>query len=209
MDSYRSAGLVRNPFVLEGPIVGDDVWLDRGFSQGFAQPQTLVQFIGDKGAGKTSHVRRWQSQLGGTYRHIAPGIDRFVTPPVVDRVVFWDEADRIPLPLLAFCLRFVAFRRGMIVAGTHRNLSEPALRAGLNVHTMTLDEITAQDVEEWARLRILSAAFDQPLAWRTLGPVPASVSTAPHDLSWRDIGDQLHSWAAQRVSAQHDRSVNA
>lgn len=199
-DPYRAAGLLRNPFVIDGELVADEVWLDRGFSDALLSPRCVVQFVGEKGAGKTSHLRRWQAQLGGPYRHIAPGRDRYRPPPGKGRAVFWDEADRIPRPILSSYLALVALRRSMVVIGTHRDLSEPAERAGLAVRTMILQAITNEDVEEWANLRISAASLDEERARETLGPVPRLEATPV--LSWRDIGDELHSWAAQQVESR-------
>ena len=139
-------------------------------------------------------------QLGGSYRHVAPGTDRLRPPPVKGPVVFWDEADRIPGLVLMWCMRRVATGGGMLVAGTHRDLSVAARWAGLEVTSISLDEITLSDVESWATLRIAAVTIDDAVASAVLGTVPVARARPTESTTWRDIGDYLHRWAAVHVA---------
>ncbi len=204
IDPYRAAGLERNPFVVDVGAVAPELWLDRGFSDAEVRPRTLVQFLGDKGAGKTSHLRHWQTQLGGDYQHVAPGPARFRIPPLSSPVVYWDEADRIPPAVIVFCLRIMATKEGMVVAGTHRDLARLARWAGLDVTSVRLNTVGGDEVRRWAELRISAVATDERLAREVLGTVPVEDARPTDQTSWREIGDVLHSWAATRVREYSD-----
>lgn len=206
IDPYRAAGLARNPFVVDGPRVDRSVWLDRGFSEAVVAPNTLVQFLGEKGAGKTAHLLHWQRQAAGPYRHVAPGWNRLRLPPLSGRVVYWDEADRIPPPALAAGLRRTRRRNATVVVGTHQDLSRWARWAGMEVTTIRLGGVGEGEVQQWADLRIRAASIDERLARRVLGEVPHTFAQPTDQASWRDIGDALHSWAATRVR-EHARSL--
>ncbi len=107
------------------------LWIDRGWS---APPQPgakqLIQIIGVKGAGKTSHLKHWQAQTGGPYCYYPPGWDRVKLPvvspiagPIHQRIAYWDEADRIPTPVLVAALLTAAQTSHTIIVGTHKDLS--------------------------------------------------------------------------------------
>lgn len=140
IDRYRAVGLAANPFAVEASA-GTGVFVDRGLPDppppGSA---TLVQVIGDKGAGKTTHVRRWRSLVDGPYHYVprSPRRDRWRRPPV-GPIVYADEIDRMPAPVRRAWFRALARSRSTVVAGTHRDLTAPARRAGLAVRTHRLD----------------------------------------------------------------------
>ena len=59
---YAALGLSGNPFVAESePGVAADLWIARDGVPSPPQPgqRRLIQLIGPKGAGKTSHLLRW------------------------------------------------------------------------------------------------------------------------------------------------------
>lgn len=142
VDRYRAAGLDGNPFAVELFAGGDHrLFVDRGLP---APPPpgsaTLVQVIGGKGAGKTTHVLRWRSLTDGPYHYVRrrPCSSRWKRPPI-GALVYADEVDRMPWPVRRGWLRRAARSGATIVAGTHRDLTGPARRAGLRVITHRLD----------------------------------------------------------------------
>lgn len=72
-DGYAHLGLSRNPFVLERYTarceawtgVAQAHWLERGHEAPQPGTRTLVQLLGVKGAGKSSHLARWRGVQRG------------------------------------------------------------------------------------------------------------------------------------------------
>lgn len=197
-DPYERLGLRGNPFIAEQiPGVADDLWLDRGISQA-PQPKarTLVQLIGEKGAGKTSHLLHWRKQTGGSYRYYPPGSGRWQVPPV-EPTAYWDEADRIPTPLLLGALAQAARQRATIVAGTHRDLSWAGRFVGLRVRTIEFPKLTPEIILIWAEQRIAAARLP---GIRSVGlnldQANLERISAQSGASWREVATQLHIWAA-------------
>ncbi|MBV7433678.1 hypothetical protein KRX19_01460 [Cardiobacteriaceae bacterium TAE3-ERU3] len=196
-DPYQRIGLYGNPFVAEpynrttaAPDIPPTLWLDRGFSQAPKPKQSqLVQIIGVKGAGKSSHLAQWRKQQHGAiqyypppnamlkrlaaYKNILPdnallyiasclSRSTWQRPPVGD-ICYWDEACRIPLPSLLLALWRGKRQRATICAGTHRDLSRWAKLFGLNVTTISLDGFSCDELQQWANARIKAARIsDNP-----------------------------------------------
>ncbi|AFZ61258.1 hypothetical protein H6G54_02895 [Anabaena cylindrica FACHB-243] len=61
-DPYHRLGLHRNPFIAPDNLeIPSQRWFDFGFSQPPSRMKRLFwQVIGEKGAGKTSHLLHWQ-----------------------------------------------------------------------------------------------------------------------------------------------------
>jgi hypothetical protein len=191
LDRYQSCGLEKNPFTTDR----EAVWLDRGWSEPVVGG--FVQIMGDKGFGKTSHLEHWRNQSPGRYRHVPPGWRRWLSLPVRGKVVYWDEADRVPVLVLSLAL---LIRRGRsVVVGTHRDLSIAASRWGYRVTTIELGVPTEDEKQHWAQAQIESVA--------PTGHVLGSVPEGPPDESWRDVGDRLHIWAAQQVEIATARLI--
>ncbi len=199
IDPYQQLGLRCNPFIAEQiPGVPADLWLDRGFSQAPSPgTQTLVQLIGDKAAGKTSHLLHWQQQTGGSYAYYPPGWGRWKIPPV-EAIAYWDEADRIPIPVLLGSLAYATRRQATIVVGTHVDLRWAAYWTGLKVQTIEFPVITFEEIKSWANRRI--AAVQLP----NVSSVELSLDTetleeilAQSNNSWRTIATHLHIWVAK------------
>lgn len=211
IDPYHAIGLHANPFVAETldprtalPAVPERLWLDRGYSTAPASKQTLlVQLIGHKGAGKSSHLKHWHQQRPGPLRYFPrPYFSRWRVPPVAD-ICYWDEACRIPLPLLCFALWRAKKQRATICVGTHRDLSPWAKRFGLAVRTHSLNVFSIKTLQQWAQMRIDHACID------TANPAPLTLpdSTAKnvwqHSAgSWRHAMALLHRWAADYAANQ-------
>lgn len=212
--NYEALGLRGNPFYAEDVPpnqsewkgIGADQWIDRGHSQ--PPPVSaglLVQLIGVKGAGKSSHLAHWRSQRPGP-AHYYPdrGVARFRLPPLAS-ICYWDEACRIPRVWLHWAL-FWAARRGMTVCvGTHRDLSREARLYGLQVETIALDGIHPVEVQDWAARRVASVALPSGTDFS----VPEELISqllAECGNSWRELGLRLHVWAAgeAREAMQHE-----
>ena len=201
LNPYLALGLRHNPFVLEtSQTIAAALWIDRGWS---APPQPraakLVQILGVKGAGKTSHLQHWRSQTGGPYCYYPPGWGR-IKPPVVSAITYWDEADRIPWPLLSLALIAAARTSSTIVAGTHTDLGTVARLAGLSVITFRLKAFEATLLIDWARRRIEAARLMGQPCLLNVDWAKAEEIAAIARGSWRVAADELHIWAAQAAN---------
>ncbi|MEL7034585.1 MAG: hypothetical protein AAFO04_03040 [Cyanobacteria bacterium J06592_8] len=201
-DPYQKLGLRCNPFIAEQiPGVDPNLWIDRGFSQP-PQPQqkTLVQLIGEKGAGKTSHLLHWHQQTGGSYTYYPPGWKRWKIPPV-QPITYWDEADRIPKPLLCFALAQASRQGATIVAGTHCDLSQIADFFRLKVQTLKFSKLTPEEIIRWAEKRIQAVQLSDVKSVRLkLDKAEVELIAKQSGTSWRAVAIYLHIWAAKVAS---------
>lgn len=209
-DPYLAAGLQRNPFTLESGAVSQALWIDRGVSvapspprRGAAGSAVLWQFLGVKGAGKSSHLHHWRAQQPGPYHYCAPTLRSRWTPPPVPAagVAYWDEADRIAPLALHLSLSRAARAGSTIIAGTHHDLSRVAEQSGFSsVHTLRLGAISALQLQCWATQRVDSARSPGGTTYQV------ALSDAAHMLehgadSWRYLASALHEHCAAWVSA--------
>lgn len=200
-DPYHEVGLQRNPFVVEQELViPAELWLDRKFPPA-PEPgqQRLIQIIGPPGTGKSSLLFHWREQVPGPYCHYPPGLRRFRMPPLAS-LAYWDEADRIPKPILNLALRRAARIAATLVCGTHEDLAERATRCGLAVDTVEPPPISPTELITWANLRIrrMQLAADQPVPLQ-LTPEEAGKIAGKSGHSWRIAADELHVWTARTV----------
>jgi hypothetical protein len=195
-DPYRRCGLRSNPFADD---IGSDDWTDRGLPEPPRPGECrLVQVIGVSGAGKTTTLRRWRTAAPGPWHYVARGLHRGRPLPVAP-LVYWDEVNRALGPLRRWALRTAARRRATVVAGTHEDLAAEATAAGLEVVTIVLPPITADELTAWAALRF--AAVGGGPAWSVPAPIAAEIA-AHAGRSWRTAGDLLHIWVAQEVASR-------
>lgn len=191
IDPYLARGLRRNPFVAEStPGVAPSVRINVGVEEPDA---TVVELVGVKGAGKTTHLLAWLEGVSGAYHHVDPGLDRWrrLPLPADAAVVAWDEVDRVPSRLLARAVGR-ARRRGVRVRlGTHHP-------TGLADVSITLPRPTAALVADFARTRIDAVA---------IGAAPLDLPAAAADRiaarsqgCWWTVGTLLHAWAAAQVA---------
>lgn len=201
IDPYATIGLRGNPFFAEEEVgVPEALWLDRGFST--APPvraKRLVQVMGDKGAGKTSHLKHWQAQADGPYCYYPEGRWRWKFP-LIAAIAYWDEANRIPLLLLVPALWRASHLGATIVAGTHTDLSHIARLVGLEVYAICLPQLEVEPLIAWVKLRIEAVRLPEATVKLELTPDLAAeiVLTAK---SWREAAVLLHIWAAKTASA--------
>ncbi|MGD1932463.1 MAG: hypothetical protein ACFB12_26520 [Leptolyngbyaceae cyanobacterium] len=209
LNPYLALGWQANPFALGEPVMAQSMWIDRGWSQAPAPAaQQLVQVMGDRGFGKTAHLRYWQAQTGGIYAYYPPGWGRFKVPPV-QNIAYWDEADRIPKPLLLAALGQTARTRATLVAGTHTDLSPLAKLSGLAVKTICLPPLEAATLRVWAERQIQAVRLPAVSCGLELLPATVQEIAAIAQGSWRAAADELHIWAAaiahQAVMGGRDR----
>ena len=199
-DPYRRAGLSSNPFAAESESgVDRQLWVERGLPDRLEfTPRTLVQVIGPKGAGKTSHVLHWRARLRGPYRHVAPKAGRLVSLPIA-RVSYWDEADRAFWLVPALLAQSVLGH--MVVAGTHVDLTQLARLAGLRVVTFELPALSPDVVRRFAAQRI-EAAGGEPAEW----DLPYDEIASQAGSSLREAGRLLH-MEKSTLSRNTDRLV--
>lgn len=198
-DPYHQLGLRRNPFIAPDDLeIPPQRWLDFGFSQAPPiQNRLFLQVIGKKGAGKTSHLLHWKQQTGGIYYYCQPGWKRCLIPPV-SKIVYWDEANRIPLPLLLTSLWRSRSINATIVAGTHDNLAKFASLFGFEIKTIGLSTLCVDNFLQWAK-KLIEAERLSPLT-----PVRLELTfdiakkiVAESEGSWRKAATYLHIWTAK------------
>ena len=164
---YEHLNLRHNPF---GEMDADQraslavVDIEEIVSQ-LRSPRFAVQFLGDCGRGKTTHLLAIRAVLGrGPYMHIAEG-QRVQTLPEAPQgaAIFIDELQRLPGPLR----RKLMSGKNPLVLGTHKDFRRALVRAGYNVRT-----VRPAGLIDAARVR---GIFDRRIehARRFAGAVPA------------------------------------
>lgn len=130
--------------------------------QHLTQPRAAVQFVGEKGYGKTTHLLVLATLFEhGTYVHIPEG-QRVLVPSTGDPLLI-DEAQR--LTRLQRWLIFQSQRR--LILGTHEDFEQRLRRANRPVLTIAADRFTNEvRVHTLLNARIQSAR-------RTEGPIPS------------------------------------
>ncbi len=160
---FAHLNLRRNPFgefsVKEWTALADVDVLE--FDDFLMEPGATVQFVGEKGHGKTTHLLAIKSRFARSgYVHIPEG-ERAAVPP--GNPILVDEAQR-----LTWWQQRQLFRsRAPLVLATHRDFSPELIRAGRQLRTVTVSErMSAQRLT-----RILNARIE----WvrRGQGPVPS------------------------------------
>jgi len=114
----------------------------------------VVQFVGDCGRGKTTHLLALRARHpGAVYERLDEGQDRCRGPIPSTRLFLLDEAQRLRPSLL---LRLLG-REGPLALGTHADLSAAAGRPLLTVQLSGLDVPRLRAIVErriaWARRR--------------------------------------------------------
>ena len=180
VDRYESVGLRGNPFA-GGHIDAETdprLFVPRGLPDRPPPPGTgaFLQVIGERGAGKSTHVNRWRRSEPGPLHYIprAPYAQRWRRPPV-GPLVYGDEIDRMPGPLRRRWFSLLARQGATLVIGTHEDLSGLARRAGFGQDGATLatyrlgpiDRVTLDDLLD-ARLRAASVGGTDPTELLTI-----------------------------------------
>jgi hypothetical protein len=154
MSPYARLGLRRNPF---GELTRDEraslaivditPWLPA-----LNVERTALQFIGDKGHGKTTHLLAIHGSLPSSPYVYLPEDGPLPAIPRL-RPLLIDEAQRLG----RFARWRVFARGGPLVLGTHRDFSSELQRAGLQV--VTIDVSAKQSPERL--VQILNARIDR------------------------------------------------
>lgn len=197
---YAALGLSGNPFIAEAePGVVADLWIARAGVPSPPQPgqRRLLQLIGPKGAGKTSHLLRWRELAPGPYHYVAPRRAGW-RPPPVEPLVYWDEVDRLAGPVRAASLAYAAARGATVVAGTHEDLTRIAGACGLAVTTYEFPALTPAVLQEWAALRIAETALPGRTPGLVVDDATAQEICERVGASLRDAARELHVWTAER-----------
>ena len=200
LNIYAALHLAANPFTADlTPGVPERLWVPR---EAPAAPEPggrrFVQVVGVKGAGKTSLLTHWRRTHPGPYAHVPPGVRRWRIPPFA-AVCYWDEADRLPAPLLWVALRLARRRGATVIVGTHRDLSGSAGRAGFAVETVEFGGVSPAFLAAWCERRVAAVALPG-CDFRVPPDVIAAVANSCGGCL-RTAGDRLHVWAAERAAA--------
>lgn len=158
--SYAHLNLRYNPFddlPLEEygalAVVNVDRYVERLRQPGFA-----VQFVGERGRGKTTHMLALREKFPD-----APYCrfwEWMPMPRIADApVLFLDEPERLPRSFRADLFR----RTASFVIGTHVDHSWEFRRVGLDYETVHLQGITIER---------LQTIIDRRIEWARLGPGP-------------------------------------
>jgi len=193
---YSSLGLTRNPFAWDDGYDTGPFLNHLGLDTPVADAQRLLQLVGDRGAGKSTHMRHWHKITGGIYYYVEPE-GRAVLP--IGPIVYWDEADRVSDRQLKRSFKEIARIGGTVVAGTHRDLSKPARASGLEVDTIRFGQLKPEVLSHWCQARIDAASDGRP-QFLVPGTVLDQVC-AESKSSLRDAGDLLHMWVARQARA--------
>ena len=148
------------------------------------QPRACVQFVGDRGQGKTTHLLALASRFpGSAYVHI-PEHERCRIPKLGDPLLI-DEAQRLTIYQRWQVLR--SSRR--LILGTHEDFARVLSHARRPVLTLAADRLT-----DAGRLcKIFNARIEA--ARRATGPVPTitlGTATALHARFGSDIRSIEH-----------------
>lgn len=195
MDPYRAAGLRHNPFVAEPtPGVDPSVRIDVGLRPD--PGAAVVELVGCKGAGKTTHLIAWLDGDTSRYRHVDPGADRLRPLPVgpAGATLAWDEVDRVPGSLLRRAVGRARRRGTRVLLGTH-------VATGLADQSLILPAPTAALVADFATRRIAAAALAPDAASLRVPEEVARDAAAASGGCWWAVGTRLHVWAAGQVRA--------
>lgn len=209
-DLYYHLGLQCNPFRTQPtPGVPDALWVDRGFSTSPPiQSGLLLQIIGDPGAGKTSHLFHWRQQTGGDYTYYPIEFLQRWQWPSLGPIAYWDEVDRMPIPLLLTGLSLAKSQRSTIVAGTHKCLRWAGRLMDLRVETIVLPSLTINELMQWSNQRIEAVRLGDriPVSLK-LTPEDALMIIQQSQTSWRRAATLLHIWAAQSAQQSSIRLI--
>jgi hypothetical protein len=207
LDRYHEVGLIGNPFSVhlhdaDEDVIEDDWFVDRGIPDPPGPGRaTLVQVIGEPGAGKSTHLAHWRRRRTGPYHYVPrrPYAARWRRPPVAP-LAYADEVDRMPVPLRRWWFGRLGRCAATVVIGTHRDLSRLGERVDLTVRTHHLVSANAKELAEVINRRLEASTLPdrRPLVSFTDEDVRAVLEASGGNLR---IADGLcHRLLAERVS---------
>ncbi len=145
-DPFGALRLRGNPFrelsddELELSWLGSEMMLEASGWSIDAAP--VVEFVGERGWGKTTRLMILRSQLrragrSTSWQYVEPHKPQ-VEIPAAARAWFVDEADRLPRRRLRALLRGAVAAGARLFAGTHRSLASDAAAVGARCRTVQL-----------------------------------------------------------------------
>ena len=149
--------------------------------QHLKSPRSVIQIIGEKGYGKTTHLLALAAQFAeNAYVHIPEG--QRVALPATGEPLFIDEAQR-----MTFMQRWQTFRsQRRLILGTHTNFEQTLRRSGRQVLTIAADQFTdASRVQNLLNARI-------EFTRREAGPIPKITQATAAEL-FRQFGSDIRS----------------
>ncbi len=205
-DRYREVGLERNPFCT-AELVERRVFLHRGLPN--PPPpgsRTMVQVVGDRGYGKSTHLAIWRAAQPGPYHYVPPSPyrSRWSAPPALSKqtgsttTIYGDEIDRMPSVLRRRWLRKLARSEATVVIGTHTDLSAVATRAGFTVVTHWLEPFTKAELRNFLALRVDAVTIALPGDFALTDDDVEQIYSASRGVP-REAEDQAHRLIADRV----------
>lgn len=145
-----------------------------------------VQFLGECGAGKTTHLLAIRKHFpDAPYFHFAEGapIPKIPQAPLM----FLDETQRLPRPLLKSLLS----QKTSLVMATHRNHSRILRRGGVPFESIKLNGLSDEKLQIWIESRV-EAVRRQPGAIPQLEPHAATKLRQKFGRDVRAIEDHLY-----------------
>lgn len=141
----------------------------------------VVQFVGEKGFGKTTHLLAIAARFPeSAYLHLPEGEYRPI--PATGEPLLIDEAQRLTLWQRMWLFRSCR----TLILGTHRDFTRPLKRAGRSVLTLAADRHTDADrVSAILNARILAVR-------RSEGPTPR-ITQATANRLFLEFGSDLRS----------------
>ncbi len=149
--------------------------------QHLKSPRSVIQIIGEKGYGKTTHLLALAAQFAGhAYVHIPEG--QPVAIPEKGEPLFIDEAQR-----MTFMQRWQTFRsQRRLILGTHTDFEQALRQSGRQVLTIAADQFTDSSRVQ----NLLNARIE--FTRREAGPVP-KISQATAAELFRQFGSDIRS----------------
>lgn len=205
IDRYHRVGLRRNPFAAPGPTgISGDAFVSRGLPT--PPPpgrRTLVQVIGDEGAGKTTHIHQWRRLRPGPYHYIPrqPYRSRWADGPV-GPIVYGDEINRMPVPVRRRWFKGLAAIDATLVIATHSDLSSVGRRFGFATVTHRLPPLDLDTFTRIVEHRLAAEAIDPTGGGRfrfDQGEVELIFHRSSGQL--RDAEDLCHMLLAERIQS--------
>ena len=144
-------------------------------------PRSVVQVVGERGYGKTTHLLALAAQFAGhAYVHIPEG--QPVATPEKGEPLFIDEAQR-----MTFMQRWQTFRsQRRLILGTHTNFEAALRQSGRQVLTIAADRLT-----DAARVQnLLNARIE--FSRRAAGPIPKITQATAAEL-YREYRSDIRS----------------
>lgn len=205
---YALLGLRQNPFGHDPEeLLPSKLWITRPDQPSVpaAKQKLLYQLVGVCGAGKSSLMQFWRDQSPGPYHYVELGKQAWALPPLAD-ICYWDELDRLPLPLQLLQLRRAAWHKATIVAATHRDLGRIARMCGLCVSSYYFGEISSEMLYIWAKQRIDQQRLEGHALGLDLEQVAFDQIAQQAQGSWRSAASLLHIWVAKQANNAYKSS---